>query len=121
MLLFFFISQMLKVVSDSIDKLKFSPATPASKKVAAAASLRLVKTPPSATATTSTPTTSPVVSPANQQVQQTVKKEILDAELELMTKQGASEEDTAALRAKLMSLNKQVCACVCMCCVDYYL
>lgn len=86
---------MLKVVSDSIDKLKFGNQP--TKKVLHPGSHKLVKT-------SSTSPMSP--SPPSSNLQQT-KKEILDTELELITKQ-SSGEDTSALRLRLMELTQQV-------------
>ncbi|XP_025086750.1 RNA-binding protein 26-like [Pomacea canaliculata] len=86
--------QMLKVVSDSIDKLKFGNQP--TKKVLHPGSHKLVKT-------SSTSPMSP--SPPSSNLQQT-KKEILDTELELITKQ-SSGEDTSALRLRLMELTQQ--------------
>lgn len=95
---------MLKVVSDSIDKLKFSKGGPPSRKVSLSGSHKLVNTPTSspvvATATSSLPAVA--ASP------QMMKKDILDTELDLMTKQGTGE-DTTALRHRLVELTQQVC------------
>nr|KAG5706196.1 hypothetical protein BaRGS_019523 [Batillaria attramentaria] len=100
--------KMLKVVSDSIDKLKFSGA-PGPKKLAPAGSLRLVNTPPASSSATSPAATvtrrlSGGSTPA---LLQQTKKEILDTELDLMTK-ASSGEDTTPLRRKLVELTQQL-------------
>ena len=95
---------MLKVVSDSIDKLKFSKGAPPARKVSLAGSLKLVNTPAPSPVVATSASSVPAVAAS----QQMMKKDILDTELDLMTKQGCGE-DTSALRHRLVELTQQVC------------